>query len=408
MAIKTGKFTDTRDGHVYRTVLMPDGKWWFAENLAWAGVGMDYANDPANRVVYGRLYIWADAIVACPSGTEIPSKDYWQNLKTIIGEPSGTKLKSSDLWIAGAGTDDYKFTIKPCGWRFPNGDFSSVTNGTQIWAMTAGVMGFHYCVYFGAGYTNMYISTQSDKYSFAIRPIVISGNIPDFLPEDHLPEQITLEPISVHSQFKAYSGTVRTLNGSGGTYFVANSTYKMELTSEEYTAFDEWWKNSVHFGEIPFQIPNFPLGKIGMAVQLIALPSVTQTHSGYSVSLKAQFKSSDTIGGIYNTTCPFKLLELSGNQFQVSQTFIATGGVSTARTPLNRRGIRMSLGFIGNGDEMAQLIEWFRFGIGNGSKMFKASTDSKINWLWKLTSMPKFTMKGTLGSATFEVLGREP
>jgi uncharacterized protein (TIGR02145 family) len=389
---------------------MPDGKWWFAEDLAFVPTTQYYISKT------GFLYRMDNSPSPeglpelIPPGCRVPAASEWKALNSLIAS-AGISIRSATGWNSNLpqSVDAYKFNAKPSG----------VYNGTSL------LFQGRYAAWWIDLQDVAYIANDSSAISIfggelatnyhALRFIVESGNTPDsgsipdtFLPEYHLPEQITLEPISVHNQFKAYSGTVRTLNGSGGTYFVANSTYKMELTSEEYTAFDEWWRNSIHYGQDPFQIPNFPLGKVGMAVQLIALPSVTQTHSGYSVSLKAQFKSSDTIGGIYNTTCPFKLLELSGNQFQVSQAFIATGGVSTVRATLNRRGIQMSLGFIGNGDEMAQLIEWFRFGIGNGSKMFKASTDSKINWLWKLTSMPKFTMKGALGSATFEVLGRAP
>lgn len=128
-----GTFTDSRDGHVYTTVLMPDGKWWAAENLAWAGAGLDYDNDPANRAVYGRLYTHYQAATAIPVGTRMPTFDDFRNLISVCGEGvAGTALKSTDLWDYGAGTNLFGFDGRPGGGK--TSEFGSLGEVGIFWA----------------------------------------------------------------------------------------------------------------------------------------------------------------------------------------------------------------------------------------------------------------------------------
>ena len=107
---------DARDGQEYRCVLMPDGKWWSARNLSWAGAGVAYNNDPALEAVYGRMYNYNEALSACPAETHLPSDSEWSLLLASIADPDGTKLNaSSSLWISGSGTDDFGFAAIPAG-----------------------------------------------------------------------------------------------------------------------------------------------------------------------------------------------------------------------------------------------------------------------------------------------------
>ncbi len=120
-------FTDERDGREYRTVKMPDGKVWMAQNLnyktpdSWC-----YGDNIANCEKYGRLYSWKDARTVCPSGFHLPSRKEWGDLARATGgtgtygdgETAGKALKSASGWVAnngksGNGTDEYGFAGLP-------------------------------------------------------------------------------------------------------------------------------------------------------------------------------------------------------------------------------------------------------------------------------------------------------
>ncbi len=81
-----GSFTDPRDGQVYKTVRLRDGKVWFAENLnfdtgkrCWH-YDMDIKNEK-----YGRLYTLESAIEACPPGWHLPSHEEIEELQAEYG-----------------------------------------------------------------------------------------------------------------------------------------------------------------------------------------------------------------------------------------------------------------------------------------------------------------------------------
>lgn len=137
MPITYRQHQDTRDGKIYNCVLMPDGKWWSAENLAWDGAGVYYNNDPALGAIYGRLYTWAEALVACPSGTHLPSDAEWTVLENAIPAPDGTKLKASSmLWVSSTGTDDYGFAVLPAGWA-TGSTFLQIRYESTLWTSAA-------------------------------------------------------------------------------------------------------------------------------------------------------------------------------------------------------------------------------------------------------------------------------
>lgn len=123
------------DGLEYRTVTMPDGRVWMAENLqATEGDAMFYDNDEVtygrNGKNYGRLYTRSEALAAAAKveGWHLPSDTEWQALFAAVGgkDVAGTKLKSKTLWTSGPGTDDYGFSILPAGyfaqWGFCTGE----------------------------------------------------------------------------------------------------------------------------------------------------------------------------------------------------------------------------------------------------------------------------------------------
>lgn len=131
MPIVYKQHLDSRDGTIYNCVQMPDGKWWAAKNLQWAGAGRPYNSSPANEAIYGRLYSWAEANTSCPPGTHLPTNAEWTTLETAIPAPDGTKLKAvSSLWTPNTGTDEYGFAALPGGNHY--GDPSNLDYGINV------------------------------------------------------------------------------------------------------------------------------------------------------------------------------------------------------------------------------------------------------------------------------------
>jgi uncharacterized protein (TIGR02145 family) len=111
----TGTFTDPRDGRTYKTVVMPDGMEWLAENLNYNQPGsVFYNNDPSLGDIYGRLYTWQQAMDAVPEGWRLPTRLDWFNLLGAVSPgPEGIKLKASPpRWD---GTDEFGFAALPGG-----------------------------------------------------------------------------------------------------------------------------------------------------------------------------------------------------------------------------------------------------------------------------------------------------
>ncbi len=148
---EVGTFTDERDGQVYRTVKMPDGKIWMAQNLNFETEEGSwwYDNNPANGITYGRLYNWEAAKAAVPAGWHLPSCVEWDNMCQAAGgmDVAGKMLKSTSGWNdyidwdddedeevedsthSGNGTDDYGFSALPGGDRFGGDHDNFCCNG---------------------------------------------------------------------------------------------------------------------------------------------------------------------------------------------------------------------------------------------------------------------------------------
>ena len=112
--------TDNRDSKSYTTVVIGT-QTWMAENLNYydnvRGL-LCYDSLESNCDKYGRLYSWATAKTACPSGWHLPSRAEWDVLITYAGgrDSAGIKLKATSGWNSnGNGTDDYGFAALPGG-----------------------------------------------------------------------------------------------------------------------------------------------------------------------------------------------------------------------------------------------------------------------------------------------------
>jgi len=129
---------DQRDGQEYKTIEI-GSQIWFAQNLNYETTNSWwYDHKESNGEIYGRLYTWYDALLACPSGWHLPTDDEWKVLELYLGMPQsevdnkgnrgtdeGSKLKSTYSWYnEGNGTNSSSFTALPGGIRSFNDDFS--------------------------------------------------------------------------------------------------------------------------------------------------------------------------------------------------------------------------------------------------------------------------------------------
>lgn len=228
-------YTDTRDGRVYKTVLMPDGKWWAAENLAWDGLGVDYDNDPANRAIYGRLYTYADAQICCPTGTHLPSEADYLNLYSACGgsEIAGRDLKAvSSLWTTdwgvNSGLDPYGFSALPAGIHYNSKSFSYKHYSFDAWTSD-----YWYCADISSGYNLAFVSYSSFPITSAVsvRFIVDSSYIPDN------PFQIltpcTLQMLCDSKVANSSSGRRRTVSRDSSFVFLATLNLPSECEQFE-------------------------------------------------------------------------------------------------------------------------------------------------------------------------------
>jgi uncharacterized protein (TIGR02145 family) len=116
----TDLFMDARDWQFYKVVVI-GSQTWMAQNLNYAvvnGAWWCYENSETNCATYGRLYNYATALTACPSGWHLPDTTAWNTLEAMAGGSAfaGTKLKAhSVFWSVNSGTDDFGFSALPGG-----------------------------------------------------------------------------------------------------------------------------------------------------------------------------------------------------------------------------------------------------------------------------------------------------
>lgn len=105
-----------------------------------------YDNNPANGVIYGKLYNWYavnDPRGLAPKGWHIPSEEEWRQLKEFLGSPffTGQKMKAKTGWKdnggkSGNGTNESGFNALPGGKRYSNGTFFFGGFGGYWWTAT--------------------------------------------------------------------------------------------------------------------------------------------------------------------------------------------------------------------------------------------------------------------------------
>ncbi|MCQ2124632.1 MAG: hypothetical protein MJZ25_10650 [Fibrobacter sp.] len=134
----SGTLKDSRDGKTYKTVKMPDGKTWMAENLNYGTKdSWCYDNDPANCKKYGRLYTWGAAKKACPAGWRLPSKEDLESLLSAVGTSGDERSLNLRARSWENGSDKFGFSALPAGdYRSDYRKFHDLGNVTSFWAST--------------------------------------------------------------------------------------------------------------------------------------------------------------------------------------------------------------------------------------------------------------------------------
>lgn len=117
--ISYGEMTDSRDGQIYKTVVIGSQK-WMAENLNFETENSScYMDSLEYCKKYGRLYTWTSAMdSACPEGWHLPDLDEWKQIVYMTDDQLkwGKMHKATKGWSDECnGTDDYGLSILPAG-----------------------------------------------------------------------------------------------------------------------------------------------------------------------------------------------------------------------------------------------------------------------------------------------------
>jgi len=130
---------DERDGKTYKTVRIGT-QTWMAENLNYGMVqGRCYEEKDENCEVFGKLFEWETAKMACPNGWHLPSEEEWKILLEYVGgnKVAGGKLKESGYahWASPNtdATDMFGFRALPAGFRFSNGTYRHLGKVASFW-----------------------------------------------------------------------------------------------------------------------------------------------------------------------------------------------------------------------------------------------------------------------------------
>jgi len=172
--VKTGIFTESRDGKTY-TVVKMGTQTWSTQNLnvsvfsngeaipeaktndEWVRAGKEkkpawcyYDNNPANGEKYGKLYNWYavnDPRGLAPKGWHVPTKSeinqFYGDVQYCCGSP-GISLKSNNDWQdrgendPGNGDNVVGFDGRPGGSRFYTGFFGRLHKKGYWWSSSAG------------------------------------------------------------------------------------------------------------------------------------------------------------------------------------------------------------------------------------------------------------------------------
>lgn len=122
-------FTDSRDGKSYK-VKDINGTKWFVQNLDYAVEEQSkcYDGEEENCKVFGRLYTYDAAQLACPEGSHLSTDNEWKMLEVYAG---GANVAAEKL--RGNGSDDYAFSALFGGYINKNNIAVIQGEGAYFW-----------------------------------------------------------------------------------------------------------------------------------------------------------------------------------------------------------------------------------------------------------------------------------
>ena len=187
-----GTFTDSRDGHVYKTVIIGT-QTWMAENLAYLpsvspssdrsedspfyyvynyqGSNIDGAKTTTNYTTYGALYNWESAKKAYPSDWYLPSDLDWTALTNYLSTSAGGKMKETGLihWNSpntGA-TNESGFSALPGG--ICSSSFGGLGGTAAFWSSSENGTQNGYCRFLYSYSSSMSRFGENRATGFSIR-----------------------------------------------------------------------------------------------------------------------------------------------------------------------------------------------------------------------------------------------
>jgi uncharacterized protein (TIGR02145 family) len=191
------------DGNIYNTVQI-GGQCWTQSNLktsryrngdtiptgltnsAWEntmfGAYAIYNNDPANDVLFGKLYnhyAVTDNRGLCPTGWHVPSDGEWTTLENHLGGPSvaGGAMKSTEMqptpggWAspnAGA-TNSSGFTAPPGGLRYWYGNFNAMIHSGFWWSSSVSFGSYGWYRYLYPLYSDFFRNNNYRSNGLSVR-----------------------------------------------------------------------------------------------------------------------------------------------------------------------------------------------------------------------------------------------
>ncbi|MBO5532052.1 MAG: hypothetical protein J5977_06295 [Fibrobacter sp.] len=167
-----GDSTITRGDREYVTVLI-NKQCWLKENLQYepsSGSTLCYGGVAANCEIYGRLYDFEAANLACPTGWRLPTKTELEDLADYSGADmydAGAHFKAKSGWIGENGDDLLEFTALPGGKCDEEQTCSKIGTSGYWWTSTEKVKNTsHYALYLngdGSSFTAANIM-DNDQY----------------------------------------------------------------------------------------------------------------------------------------------------------------------------------------------------------------------------------------------------
>lgn len=193
--LRSGTFTDNRDGATYQWVEMGN-QIWMAENLSYIPYVSSYLDDHGIFVynykgssvweakgtvefnTYGCLYSGDVSVNACPDGWHLPSREEWDELNVYLGNTSQSNLLRDTRWGDRYANNLTLFSAMPAGYHYREylsysnsyTYFGGLGNQTYFWAseiaydeiLVAGLNSYYEGIIFG---------TCTNKYGLSVRCI---------------------------------------------------------------------------------------------------------------------------------------------------------------------------------------------------------------------------------------------